>query len=288
MTAATMAAPLLTAAEEVDLAKRIEAGLYAQHLLDTGATGNHDPQLLAVVAHDGRQAFHHFITANLRLASWFAHRRRPLDTGLMSIEDITADGVLGLIHALQKFDFTRGLKFSTYASGWIRSYQGRAAIAAAATSLRQADYEIAAAVIRAEDDLVATLRREPSTTEIAASLGITVCAVERARGMLRPALSLDTPVGDSDSTTLADLLPDRHAADGIPAEVTRRHAVAALLEQLSTRERSVITEVFGLNSNSPKSIAAVAHERRIAPDRVEALVATALQKLQGTTAGAAA
>lgn len=288
MTAKTMGTPLLTAADEVDLAKRIEAGLYAQHLLDTGAAAHHNPQALAIVARDGRQAFHHFIIANLRLAAWFAHRRRPLDTGLMSIDDVTAEGVLGLIHALQKFDFTRGIKFSTYAGDWIRSYQGRAAIAAAATSLRQADYEIAAAVIRVEDDLVATLHHEPNTTEIAASLGITVAAVERARSMLLPALSLDMPVGDSDSVTLADLLPDRHADDGLPAAVTRRHAVDALLQRLSPRERSVITEVFGLNSHGPKSVAAVAHDRHVTPDRVEALVAAALQKLRGATTGAAA
>lgn len=286
MTASTMAAPLLTAAEEVDLAKRIEAGVYAQHLLDTGADAGHDPRELALVALDGRQAFHHFISANLRLASWFAYRRRH--TGLMSIEDVTAEGVLGLIRAVQKFDFTRGLKFSTYAGNWIRLYQGRAAIAAAATSLSQTDYDIAAAVIRAEDDLVAMLRREPSTAEIAASLGITVAAVERTRDMLRPALSLEMPVGDSDSTTLADLLPDRHADDGVPTEVARRNAVSALLEQLSARERGVITEVFGLNSTSPKSIAAVARERRVQPERVEALVAGALQKMQGGAAGAAA
>lgn len=289
MTASTMATPLLTAAEEVDLAKRIEAGLYAQHLLDTAGDAGHDPSELALVAHDGRQAFHHFITANLRLAAWFAHRRRrTLGAGLLSIEDVTAEGVLGLIHAVYKFDFARGIKFSTYAGNWIRSYQGRAAIAAAATSLSQNDYDIAAAVIRTEDDLVAMLRREPSTAEIAASLGITVAAVERTRDMLRPALSLEMPVGDSDSMTLADLLPDRHADDGVPTEVARRHAVSALLEQLSERERGVITEVFGLNSTSPKSIAAVAHERRVPPERVEALVAAALQKLQGTTAGAAA
>ncbi|WP_087082409.1 sigma factor [Mycobacterium dioxanotrophicus] len=130
---------LLTAEQEVELAKRIEAGLYAQFLLAKGASP-YTPAQLRLVAADGQAAFEHFVTANVRLSAWWARKRAVRGaSALLTVEDLTAEGMLGVIRAVQKFDYTQGFKFSTYALHWVRLHQQRAIAKATPAALSSSD-----------------------------------------------------------------------------------------------------------------------------------------------------
>jgi DNA-directed RNA polymerase sigma subunit (sigma70/sigma32) len=274
---------LLEAAEEVELAKRIEAGLYAQHLLDTD-TGDHDPALLRLVAGEGQTALSRFVLSNRRLAAWWARRRAAVhQMGALTVDDLTNEGVLGVMHAVYKFDFMLGYKFSTYASWWIRHYQQLAVMAAAPVGLDHRDYRRAAQVVMIYPDLAARLRRTPTAAELAEELGTTVTDVAELTGMLRPALSLDTPLGSASTDTLADLLPAAGVnEDPVPDP---QAAVEVLMETLSAREQSLLSEVFGLHSGRPKTVVEVARERQVPPAKVAALVDAALAKLRASATG---
>lgn len=262
----------------MELAKRIEAGLYAQHLLDCGAT-HHDSGDLRLVAEDGRAAFARFVEANVRLSAWFAQRRVAVRAGGgLSVEDLTAEGVVGVIRAVQKFDYLQGFKFSTYAGPWIRVFQQRAVVAESAAVLTGRDRRCCADMLGVRQDLTAVLGRFPTRAEVAARMRVGVGAVAEWEAMLAPAGSLDAPAGPDAGAVLGELIaaadPGAGPADDPPVDV------GALLAGLTGRERSVLTEVFGLGSGEPAPVAVVAARRGVAPARVAALVGAALGKLR--------
>ena len=273
---------LLTAAEETYLAIWIEAGLYAEHLLARGCHGVHDPLLLHEVAQTGRAAFERFVMSNQRLAAWWARRRASRRAaGGLDVEDLTSEGMLGIVRAVCKFDHTKGYKFSTYASYWVRHFQQRAVMSAAsATTVTSRDYELAMSVLAAEDALVGENSRFPTDSELAHYLSTTVSVIEHARDMLRPALSLDrSAFSDTpDGPRLGDLilLDIDDGSAPYPSEVEP----TALLAVLTSRERTVIAEVFGLVRGTPSTVGEVAKAHRVSAEKVTQLVEVALTKLR--------
>jgi RNA polymerase sigma factor (sigma-70 family) len=277
---------LLSAAEEVELAKRIEAGLYAQHLLDGGDT-ELDEADLGRVAADGRAAFRRFVSANVRLSAWHARRRAAVYAGGgLSVEDLTNEGVLGVIRAVQKFDFTQGYKFSTYASWWIRQSQQRAIVRQSAAVLTARDREGCAELLATRQHLMAELRRLPARTELAAAMGATVGAVTEWEAMLAPAQSLDAPAAGGGHLSVGQRIAAVQPVDAVADSVQ----LGQLLAALTARERAVLDEVFGIGTGVAKPVAAVAAARRVDAAKVAALVEAALGKLRAvaTNSGAAA
>jgi RNA polymerase sigma factor (sigma-70 family) len=269
---------LLSAEAEVDLAKAIEAGLYAGHLLEHGAAGDRTAELREVVT-AGRAAFARFVEANVRLAAWHARRRAAVSaTGGLTIEDLTNEGVLGVIRAVQKFDYALGYKFSTYASRWIRNFQQRAVIAASPATLDAADREQCAAMLSERQYLAVELGRIPTPAEIAAAMGTTVRALSQWQGMIAPAYSLDGPLGSDSDFSIGDTLAAPEPANGEALRAPRR--VSELLVVLTDRERSVVRQMFGLDTGVPTALAEVAATRKVASERVAAVVETALTKLR--------
>lgn len=268
---------LLSAEEEVDLAKQIEAGLYAEHLLAAGDS-RYDPALLKIVARDGRLAFERFVGANLRLAAWFARRRVAARAARsLSVDDLTSEGVLGLVRGVCKFDYTLGYKFSTYASWWVRRFQQLAVIAAAPAKVSHADAARIGEVLAAEQDLSHELHRAPTNSEIADRLGTTAKAVQQARDMLRSPVSLDQHAFGVDSPTYADMVCAPEPADAEGHEVD----LAGLLAALPNRERAVVTEAFGLDGRPARSVAELAQAHRMPMGAIEALLDSALSRLRG-------
>lgn len=278
---------LLSAEAEVDLAKAIEAGLYAGHLIELGAARDRAAELREVVA-AGRAAFTRFVEANVRLAAWHARRRAAVSaTGGLTIEDLTNEGVLGVIRAVQKFDYAQGYKFSTYASWWIRNFQQRAVIAASPATLDAADREQCAAMLSERQYLAVELGRIPTPAEVAAAMGTTVRALNEWQGMTAPAFSLDATLGmDTDFSIGATMVapePGNGEALLAPWRVTE------LLVVLTDRERSVVRQMFGLDTGVPTALAEVATTRKVASERVAAVVEAALTKLRSAaTSGVAA
>ncbi len=268
---------LLSAEEEADLAKQIEAGLYAEHLLAAGDS-RYDPALLKIVARDGRLAFERFVGANLRLAAWFARRRVAARAARsLSVDDLTSEGVLGLVRGVCKFDYTLGYKFSTYASWWVRRFQQLAVIAAAPAKVSHADAARIGEVLAAEQDLSHELHRAPTNSEIADRLGTTAKAVQQARDMLRSPVSLDQHAFGVDSPTYADMVCAPEPADAEGHEVD----LAGLLAALPNRERAVVTEAFGLDGRPARSVAELAQAHRMPMGAIEALLDSALSRLRG-------
>ena len=268
---------LLSAEEEVDLAKQIEAGLYAEHLLAAGDS-RYDPALLKIVARDGRLAFERFVGANLRLAAWFARRRVAARAARsLSVDDLTSEGVLGLVRGVCKFDYKLGYKFSTYASWWVRRFQQLAVIAAAPAKVSHADAARIGELLAAEQDLSHELHRAPTNSEIADRLGTTAKAVQQARDMLRSPVSLDQHAFGVDSPTYADMVCAPEPADAEGHEVD----LAGLLAALPNRERAVVTEAFGLDGRPARSVAELAQAHRMPMGAIEALLDSALSRLRG-------
>ncbi len=271
----------LSAEDEVDLAKQIEAGLYAEHLLQQGDR-RYDPRQLAEVARQGRAAFARFVEANQRLAAWWARRRVAVGaTYGLSLDDLTSEGVLGVVRGVCKFDYTLGYKFSTYASWWIRNFQQRAVITSAAAKLSVRDTEVLAALMMAEQDLQIGLRRTPTVAEVAALAGTTVKAVQQVRDMLRAPLALDQPVAAGQgSCTFADLLAETEtAAEEPPADLEE------LLGVLPPRERAVVVDAFGLAGRPARSVAELAKAYRMLPAAVEAVLDHAVTVMRSAAAG---
>ncbi|WP_079672393.1 sigma-70 family RNA polymerase sigma factor [Mycobacteroides abscessus] len=276
---------LLTAEQEVELAKRIEAGLYAQFLLAKGVS-HYTPAQLRLVAADGRAAFEHFVTANIRLSAWWARKRAAgMDSGaLLTAEDLTAEGVLGVIRAVQKFDYTQGFKFSTYALYWVRQRQQRAITGATPAALSAGDQERCRGMLAMRYQLEIDLGRAPSDAELAAAMGVTAVGVAQMHAMMSRAVSLDAPLhGESrdDSSSLLDILAGQDSGDRDDAHSIATQQLSELLKLLSDRERRVISEVFGLATGVPRSVTEVADEYRIPVVKVRGLVEGAMAKLRG-------
>ena len=254
--------PLLSAAEEVQLARRIEAGVWAARVLAGQATTSSGASVaeLTCIAEDGDAARKQMITANLRLVASIA-RKVGRYASSEEVLDAISDGNAGLIHAVAKFDYKRGFKFSTYATAWIRKSIscGRPAH----SSGPRLPVEVAgecAKVAAIRDVLAVELGRPPSAGEITLRAGLSVQAVEDRQRWLAPPVRLDAPMPGG-SRTLGEVLIDPAAAgfeDAVENDLDSRRRVADLLALLSDEERRVITLLYGLDSGEPRTGVAVA------------------------------
>ncbi len=238
--------PLLTAEQEVDVAKRIEAGVYARHLLDeNGDIEDERRAELEDAAADGELARDHMLRANLRLvvsvAKKYYHRGWPM-------LDLIQEGNLGLMRAVEKFDYARGYKFSTYAMWWIRQAIDRGlADKSRPVRLPLHVVEQITKVNRLERELETRLGREPTDVELAEAAGLTVGQLTDLRRVSRDVISLDTPVDGEEETRFGDLIADAQVAPA--SELLEQRALAeelrALVDRLPEREALIVSLRYG-------------------------------------------
>lgn len=281
---------LLCAEEEVALAFLIEAGLFAGERLSCGVE---DPALrsdLLELQLQGRRAFDRFVRANVRLAAWHARRWAAAGGGgALSVEDLTSEGILGVIRAVQKWDYRRGLKFSTYAVYWVRQFQHRAVLRSCAVVLTFADHEDCRRLLQARAHLTEQLRHDPTVGELAEELGSTRRRVEELLRMLQRPLSLDQPVGvDPAGSSLGDQVSDR--GGDVDEQLLAIDTLRSLLAGLDPRERAVLAALFGLDDGVPHTVEEVAAMRRVPTRLVASTAEAAMGKLRQAAAncGAAA
>jgi RNA polymerase primary sigma factor/RNA polymerase nonessential primary-like sigma factor len=280
------ATPLLTAAEEVELAKRIEAGVYAAEILravDSGErplpAGTSRDELMAV-ADDGVLAKDRMIRANLRLVVSTA--RRYQNTGL-SFLDLVQDGNLGLIRAVDKFDYRKGFKFSTYAVWWIRQAieRGRAD-KARGIRLPVHVLEEISRLGRADRKLQFSLGRGPTVKELADATGSTLERVDQLREISRSIVSLDTPIGDEGEASYGDLIEDTEVLQ--PSDVVEFRAMAdelrEIVKTLPPREALVITLRYGLHDGRQHTLAEIGERLGLTKERIRQIEKEAVEHLR--------
>jgi RNA polymerase primary sigma factor len=276
--------PLLNAVLEVELAQAVEAGLFAEEKLTYETSLR--PALrreLAILVLEGQAAKRRLIEANLRLVVSIA--KRYLGRG-MSILDLVQEGNLGLIRAVEKFDYTRGYKFSTYATWWIRQAMSRA-LADQARTIRVPVHvvELMNRVVRLQRRLLQENGVEPTPDDIAEVLGV---AVERVVEVLRLAqepVSLHAPVGEEDDVALGDLIEDADAvspADSVAVVMLREH-LDALLSTLGEREKRVVQLRYGLTDGQPHTLEEIGRTFGVTRERIRQIEAKTLAKLRGHT-----
>ncbi|OHV74339.1 RNA polymerase sigma factor RpoD [Pseudofrankia sp. BMG5.36] len=273
---------LLTAEGEVDLAKRIEAGVFAAHKLATatGATTPRERRDLEVVEADGKIAKRRLVEANLRLVVSVA--KRYVSRG-MPFLDVVQEGNLGLIRAVEKFDYAKGFKFSTYATWWIRQAISRA-LADQARTIRIPVHlvEIVNRLVRVQRQLVSDLGREPSPEEIAAEMDLTPQRVQEILMISREPVSLDTPIGEDSDAHFGDLIEDSDAV--VPFEAATvglfQEQLDAVLRTLSDRERQVVRLRYGLTDGRPRTLEEVGHEFGVTRERIRQIESKAFAKLR--------
>lgn len=279
--------PLLTAAEEVSLAKRIESGTKAATETSEKLASNTWDYLepaqrrqIRREALDGERARNELTAANLRLVVSIA--KRYVGRGV-PILDLIQEGNLGLMRAVQKFDYTKGFKFSTYATWWIRQAITRA-IADQSRTIRVPVHMVESInkVVRIQRSLMQKLEREPTLAEIAAGADLPEVKVgEILRIAQQDPLSLDSPIGDEDDTSMADFIPDGSAA---PLELAARklliQAVEEVLGDLSDRESEVVKLRFGLEDGRPRTLEEVGREFGVTRERIRQIESKTLAKLR--------
>jgi len=272
---------LLTAEQEVDLAKRIEAGLFAEHKLET-ATGL-DEQFrrdLELVAEDGRRAKAHMLEANLRLVVSVA--KKYSDRGL-SLLDVVQEGNLGLIRAVEKFDYTKGYKFSTYAMWWIRQAIQRG-FADSARTIRLPVHvlEMLSKLSRVERDMHQRLGREPTPEELAVELDRTPDQIEELLRTSRQPISLDSTIGEDGETSIGDLIEDVDAPEA--SELVDRQLMAeqlrSALDALTPREATIMAMRFGLYDGNPHTLDEIGRALGLTRERIRQLEKQSLSKLR--------
>ena len=276
---------LLTAADEVDLARRVEAGVFAAERIEqmeTAEAGS-DPDmrrdLLAVVG-DGQRAKQRLIESNLRLVVSIA--KRYAGRGLPFL-DLIQEGNLGLIRAVEKFDYTRGFKFSTYASWWIRQAVSRA-VADQARTIRIPVHmvETVNRILRAQRTRVQTLGRDPTAAEIAVQVDMPAERVEEIKRLAMEPVSLHSPVGEEEGSELGDLIEDSESvppAELVSAGLLASH-VEAVLTHLGDREREVVRMRYGLTDGEPRTLEEVGRAFGVTRERVRQIEAKSLAKLR--------
>jgi RNA polymerase sigma factor (sigma-70 family) len=271
---------LLTAEQEVELAKRIEAGLYAEEVLPEVRDAELAGDLITVIR-QGRAAKDHLLEANLRLVVSIAKRY----TGRgMAFLDLIQEGNLGLIRAVEKFDYTKGYKFSTYATWWIRQAITRA-MADQARTIRIPVHMVEQVnrMVRARRDLSATLGREPLVAEIAQVLGVEEFQVIELISYDREPVSLDQAVGEDGESALGDFVaridPREEPADSVSNGMLREE-VEIVLSTLSQREQAVIRLRFGLDDGRQRTLDEVGREFGLSRERIRQIEKVTLLKLR--------
>ncbi|MGH7732543.1 MAG: RNA polymerase sigma factor [Gemmatimonadales bacterium] len=272
---------LLTAEQEVNLAKRIEAGLFAEHKLAT------EPGLdeayrrdLEEVAGDGRRAKAHMLEANLRLVVSVA--KKYSDRGL-SLLDVVQEGNLGLIRAVEKFDYTKGYKFSTYAMWWIRQAIQRG-FADSARTIRLPVHvlEMLSKLSRVERDMHQRLGREPTPEELAVELDRTPDQIEELLRTSRQPISLDSTIGEDGETSIGDLIEDVDAPEA--SELVDRQLMAeqlrSALDALTPREATIMAMRFGLYDGNPHTLDEIGRALGLTRERIRQLEKQSLSKLR--------
>jgi RNA polymerase primary sigma factor len=272
---------LLTAEEEVNLAKRIEAGLYAEHQLETetGLSRRYREDLEAV-AQDGRRAKAHMLEANLRLVVSVA--KKYSDRGL-SLLDVVQEGNLGLIRAVEKFDYAKGYKFSTYAMWWIRQAIQRG-FADSARTIRLPVHvlEMLSKLSRVERDMHQRLGREPTPEELAVELDRTPDQIEELLRTSRQPISLDSTIGEDGETSIGDLIEDVDAPEA--SELVDRQLMADqlrhALDALTPREATIMAMRFGLYDGNPHTLDEIGKALGLTRERIRQLEKQSLSKLR--------
>ncbi|WP_329079705.1 MULTISPECIES: RNA polymerase sigma factor [unclassified Streptosporangium] len=272
---------LLTAAQEVELAKRIEAGLYAESKLEA------DPGLSAVarddlewIAEDGRRAKDHMLEANLRLVVSVA--KKYTDRG-MALLDVVQEGNLGLIRAVEKFDYTKGYKFSTYAMWWIRQAIQRG-FADSARTIRLPVHvlEMLSKLSRVERDMHQRLGREPTPEELGVELDKTPDQIEELLRTSRQPISLNATIGEDGETTIGDLIEDVDSPEA--SEVVDRQLLGeqlrGVLGNLSPREAKIMALRFGLVDGKPHTLDEIGKHLGLTRERIRQLEKESLSKLR--------
>ena len=272
---------LLTAEQEVDLAKRIEAGLFAEHKLETEKRLAKQYRAdLEAVAEDGRRAKAHMLEANLRLVVSVA--KKYSDRGL-SLLDVVQEGNLGLIRAVEKFDYTKGYKFSTYAMWWIRQAIQRG-FADSARTIRLPVHvlEMLSKLSRVERDMHQRLGREPTPEELAIELDRTPDQIEELLRTSRQPISLDSTIGEDGETSIGDLIEDVDAPEA--GELVDRQLMADQLRNalsaLTQREATIMSMRFGLYDGNPHTLDEIGKALGLTRERIRQLEKQSLSKLR--------
>jgi RNA polymerase sigma factor (sigma-70 family) len=277
---------LLSAEEEVQLAKRIEAGVYAERLL-TQAAERREPMAayrrseLEVIAHDGGVAKDHMIRANLRLVVSMAKRYAWSELAFL---DRIQEGNLGLIRAVEKFDYTRGYKFSTYATWWIRQAIQRG-IADAERTVRLPAHvvEEISKIGRAERRLEVRLGRSPTAAEVGAETQLAPERVEELKRHARSVMSLETPVGADADTQIGDLIVDprsgEHATELLESQALRQE-LRGVVDTLPARAALIVTLRYGLHDGRPQTLSEVATRLGLTKERIRQLEKEAMAELR--------
>ncbi|RBQ19975.1 RNA polymerase sigma factor RpoD [Spongiactinospora rosea] len=273
--------PLLTAEEEVELAKSIEAGLFAEEKLAGGVLRLAHPEFQELVW-DGNRAKQRLIEANLRLVVSIA--KRYVGRGMLFL-DLIQEGNLGLIRAVEKFDYTKGYKFSTYATWWIRQAITRA-IADQARTIRIPVHmvETINKLVRVQRQLHQDLGREPAPEEIALEMDLPVDRVVEIQRIAQEPVSLQSPIGEEDSD-LGDFIEDADAV--VPMEaaafIMLQDQLDDILATLSEREQRIIQLRFGLSDGHPRTLEEVGREFGVTRERIRQIESKTLAKLRHPT-----
>ncbi|WP_431953605.1 RNA polymerase sigma factor [Actinacidiphila sp. bgisy167] len=273
--------PLLNAEQEVELAKRIEAGLFAEDKL--AQPDKLAPKLkreLEIIAEDGRWAKNHLLEANLRLVVSLA--KRYTGRGMLFL-DLIQEGNLGLIRAVEKFDYTKGFKFSTYATWWIRQAITRA-MADQARTIRIPVHmvEVINKLARVQRQMLQDLGREPTPEELAKELDMTPEKVIEVQKYGREPISLHTPLGEDGDSEFGDLIEDSEAV--VPADAVSftllQEQLHSVLDTLSEREAGVVSMRFGLTDGQPKTLDEIGKVYGVTRERIRQIESKTMSKLR--------